>query len=678
MRLKTIKYKTINTIIFIVFISSCVSEQVQESTETPVIIMIKNNNHKGVENFILGGGDVNIIDTKARNLIALATIQNNINLVKLLMSYGSNIDHSDIYGNTAVDEAKRRGFHDIANLYDKCWDNGSLTTLCGEELVHIIDLDDKDLQKSCKDGTNHNNICLTGTLQNVTEEAVTVHFNIKNYPPNTTLHTKINGAEIAPIKVRTRGIRGLNIGNTIINEYKIQKGLSNIESYLTDENGKIINGEVVNYSVVANYSAKKPSLYAVVIGIDDYEEPSFTLENASSDAITFGRSLYKGTEEVFDKVNIIYLTKKHNTTKNNIIKILKSLNIISPNDFFVFYSASHGVVYDDIFYLVTSNVAKADQQSLNNNALTGKTLSKLFSQIPTSNKLLLFDSCHSGAVNKQLLHSVKTNISEFNLTSIAAARIDQKAIEGYKDGRGIFTSVLVDALEGENNADFNHDGIIKSEELIAHINEYIPLIAKQFHRIQIPSIYQTGQTFPVTKTRFRTKTIDVTTQFFKKEQMKKLVLAIKKKNIKRYNDLLSLKKHEIKNKVKEISKIPNDTTLPDSIKEKLGRITFAFEGNKIHLDIKDKIKTHKTFVDNKGRILIYIDSYSNKFTKHIVKTMGTLKVSEIDIGWHNTFYRVTLHLKKLSNYKFTPDKNGVFIEVLNCNNQTACGILLPN
>ena len=81
------------------------------------------------------------------------------------------------------------------------------------------------------------------------------------------------------------------------------------------------------------------------------------------------------------------------------------------------------------------------------------------------------------------------------------------------------------------------------------------------------------------------------------------------------------------------------------------------------LGITDKVKDHYTFTDPNGHKLLVVDAYSDQFTKHSVNYINTSKISKIDVGWHNTFYRVTLHLKELSNYTFKQTQSGIYINI---------------
>ena len=479
----------------------------------------------------------------------------------------------------------------------------------------------------------------------------------------------INGSERYAEEISSK----TNQLNGIINKsynVKIQRGLNIVKAYVHDKNDKIKSNDVY-FSIVGDYNLdKKPSLHAVIIGIDYYKNKNLDLTFAEADANLFGTTLYKHTKDIFSNVNIHYLRKEEGTTKEAIINVLNSLQNISPNDFFIFYSASHGLIKNEVFYLLSSNIQSTSEQSLKINAISHLELLELFKRIPTANKLLLFDACHSGLINTKISKELfEQSQKQLNITSISAAQSQQTALEGYADGHGVFTYVLSDALEG--GADFNGDGIIQSIELVSYANEYVPKAAQEFNHVQLPAFFQAGQIFPVTKYKRFQGPAPVAPQYFQDEEIKKLTTYLKTGDISLFNKAINEKKIETDRKIIQIKKeaegseakiVENEFKLAEQ-SFNIDRIKFIFHDDCVFLAITDKIKDHYTFIDDQGHILLVIDSYSTEFTRHSVNNIDTSKISKIDIGWHNNFYRVTLHLKKMSTYNFKKTESGIYIKI---------------
>ncbi len=78
---------------------------------------------------------------------------------------------------------------------------------------------------------------------------------------------------------------------------------------------------------------------------------------------------------------------------------MKTLN---PNDMFLIFVASHGLVDNGVFYLVTSNVGSLSTRRLKKSALSQSDITKLISNIPTGKKLIILDTCYSGALGDSI------------------------------------------------------------------------------------------------------------------------------------------------------------------------------------------------------------------------------------------------------------------------------------
>jgi uncharacterized caspase-like protein len=187
-----------------------------------------------------------------------------------------------------------------------------------------------------------------------------------------------------------------------------------------------------------------------------------------------------------------------------VIEALKAMQAdAGPNDEFVFYVASHGVVANGVYYLITSNVSSAAMARLKSDAISQQELDGLLGNIHATKKLAIIDTCHAGAMGDATGMDTRTAATllgnGLNLTVIAAATTDQDALDDYK-GHGLFTYVVVDGLTGRA-ADAD-DGIVDNF-LLAHYvgKEVVPIAANLYKHEQIPTVIQNGQSFAITKVR---------------------------------------------------------------------------------------------------------------------------------------------------------------------------------
>jgi len=264
--------------------------------------------------------------------------------------------------------------------------------------------------------------------------------------------------------------------------------------------------------IVSKAAPQKPSLHALVIGINEYKNRSIALNYAVSDAAAFAGTLKKIASPLFEKTDIRLLTTPDETTKDAIIKAFdSSRSKIKPNDLFVFYDASHGVVDvvggEEQYFLLTSNVLLLSSRHIGNDAMSQKELAGLIGSIPSQKKLVILDTCNAGKGGKEiqvallqqtrgLTESTAVKLLQRAIGSavFSASSDTQQALEGYK-GHGLFTYVLIDGLQGK--ADIKKDGYITVLGLADYVEEQVvKLSGEVFNRQQTPTI-QTGANFPI-------------------------------------------------------------------------------------------------------------------------------------------------------------------------------------
>jgi uncharacterized caspase-like protein len=265
------------------------------------------------------------------------------------------------------------------------------------------------------------------------------------------------------------------------------------------------------HEITASFKSNaKPSLYAVVIGINEYKNPKLLLNYAVADAGLFSDSLQTGATGLFDKVVIKRLVTKEETTTENITAELRKMQTLNPDDLFVFYVASHGAVDDGEYFLITSNVGSTSTAKLKTDAISQTALKGLVANIPTAKKLIVIDTCNAGALGDAIQTAMLTRgMSEdtamkvlsraVGSTILSAATGVQEALEGF-NGHGLFTYVLSQGLSGK--ADSDKDGFIKTTELANYVDDEVPTLAERiFKKAQYPTVAPSGQAFPIGKVK---------------------------------------------------------------------------------------------------------------------------------------------------------------------------------
>ena len=125
----------------------------------------------------------------------------------------------------------------------------------------------------------------------------------------------------------------------------------------------------------------------------------------------------------------------------------------------LFYFAGHGHIETTGGYLLASGSRRGDEGVSLNEILT------LANDSPARNKVILLDSCHSGIAGNPPTSAGATSLAE-GLTVLTASTKDHYASE--ENGRGVFTTLLVDALSGSAA---NLTGDVTPGSVYAHIDQ---------------------------------------------------------------------------------------------------------------------------------------------------------------------------------------------------------------
>lgn len=105
----------------------------------------------------------------------------------------------------------------------------------------------------------------------------------------------------------------------------------------------------------------------------------------------------------------------------------------------LFFFAGHGHIGTTGGYLLTSDSKRGDE------GLSLTDILVLANKSKAQNKIIVLDSCHSGIAGTPPTSNTNALLSE-GLTILTASTEEQYATE--KEGRGVFTTLFVDALRG--------------------------------------------------------------------------------------------------------------------------------------------------------------------------------------------------------------------------------------
>lgn len=192
-----------------------------------------------------------------------------------------------------------------------------------------------------------------------------------------------------------------------------------------------------------NHYEHGPSLFGCV---DDAHAVKAVLERHGDGAVNFGCKLLTGTGPT-DRV-------VRNDLKDQVEELFRR-----PAEIALFYFAGHGHIEPTGGYLMATDSRRGDEGLSLNDVLTFANSS------PARNKIVVLDSCHSGIAGTPPAQGSLAALSE-GLTVLTASTADQYATE--ENGRGTFTTLLVDALQG---GAANLTGEITPGSVYAHVDQ---------------------------------------------------------------------------------------------------------------------------------------------------------------------------------------------------------------
>ncbi len=198
---------------------------------------------------------------------------------------------------------------------------------------------------------------------------------------------------------------------------------------------------------------------ALIIGIDYYEYAS-SLFGCVTDAYNVKSVLdrhYDGTKN-FDVMLKVSSGSSSAISRKEIKKLVEEL-FRDDAEIALFYFAGHGYIERTGGYLISSDSKDGDDGFSMNDLMELANLSR------AKNKIILLDCCHSGIAGNQTPQQDRSSLGP-GLTILTASGAEEYA--GEKNGSGIFTNLLVDALNG---GAANLVGEISPGSVYAHIDQ---------------------------------------------------------------------------------------------------------------------------------------------------------------------------------------------------------------
>lgn len=284
----------------------------------------------------------------------------------------------------------------------------------------------------------------------------------------------------------------------------------NQEGYLSSRGVEVI------YTAPQSREIEPPNLYGLIVGISDYEGTN-DLMFAAKDAKDFTNALSIAAKRLFgkDKVHIQLIEDSTLTTlptKNNIVRVLESLQKIKTEDILVIYLSGHGVNgkgQDGDFYYMTREARGGDltdPEIKNLTSLSSTEITELIMKIPALKKVLILDVCSAGrfveqlSMNKDIPSSQTRAIDRMKdktgMIILAGCAADAVSYEASRYGQGLLTYSLLMGMKG---AALRENEFVDVQNIFSFCSDEVPKLAENIGGIQRPiiSIPYGGQSFDI-------------------------------------------------------------------------------------------------------------------------------------------------------------------------------------
>jgi len=217
-------------------------------------------------------------------------------------------------------------------------------------------------------------------------------------------------------------------------------------------------------NIHANIPKRKPKLYGLAIGINDFSthREYGNLTYSQKDAQDIKDAIEKQNHKLYESIEIETLLGVKATQENILAKLKTIKDKASIDDTIVFYISTHGTANNNELYLIPQN-AKDDYISFNN-------IFQAIQSIPSLKQIMIVDACQSGQASDIVSSIYDSRASVLAKSAgvhlLLATTKGTSAFESQEENikNGVFTYQILTALK-DKETDTNKDNVISVIEL---------------------------------------------------------------------------------------------------------------------------------------------------------------------------------------------------------------------
>jgi hypothetical protein len=230
----------------------------------------------------------------------------------------------------------------------------------------------------------------------------------------------------------------------------------------------------------------RPRVFAVVVGISDYQGTTLDLNYSDRDAQLFYNHLKSAMPVEVAAGKTVLLLNERATLSNINAALSDVFRTSSANDFIIFYFSGHGSVGEFVPYNHSVGLKHVD-------------LKNYFKNTAAKFRLVVADACFSGSIGTANETSVSStqDLYDSRLAVIMSSKPNQTSLEMGSLKQGVFSYHLIRGMQGL--ADLNKDRYVTAGELFMYTKNKV---SSHTSNEQIPVIYGVNlNKIPLTKVK---------------------------------------------------------------------------------------------------------------------------------------------------------------------------------
>lgn len=276
------------------------------------------------------------------------------------------------------------------------------------------------------------------------------------------LKVSVNGEEVVPVHINgnSKGV-GAATGKSL--RIKVPRKADtpcNISMWVVDSQNTL--GDPKNLRLIYTGGVAKPKLHLFAVGVSDYSTADglSNLKYASKDAKDVVNTISSPNlyANLYSDVVTNIMTDEKATRNNVLTEMMKLVSNVGQGDVVVLFFSGHGVKEDgsgDTYYMTYDSAANAP--------FTGINFSDIKRRIQTltdqkkCHVLLFVDTCHAGSMYGMKGSTVELSMKMPGLVGFYSSTSGQQSAELDNIQNGVFTSAILEALNGK--AQVGEEGI---------------------------------------------------------------------------------------------------------------------------------------------------------------------------------------------------------------------------